>query len=258
MQRGGPTTSHNRIFGGGGSDGPEDEKPSVHELFSAAMRNELNLQQLAQALSALHGIHLTPAAARLLLSVDAASGRLTFAQFQKSLLLEEGGDVGEAGRPNVFEDQAKAIIEDNLGEPVAPRVGDPAKHSTDISADPFVKQRRHMEQSQARGPFSANPVMDTNRPSMGNPLVASRAPREEAPEDSWDGAREMANTATRMFVGGELDGAGYEKFLRRFGVQMTPECELHRLVLRQQRTGDCKFVDIMRALQRELARTAAA
>uniref|UniRef100_A0A7S1MF69 Uncharacterized protein n=1 Tax=Alexandrium catenella TaxID=2925 RepID=A0A7S1MF69_ALECA len=254
MNRGGGPTSFNRIFGGedGGAGG---DKPSVHELFAAAMRDEMSLPHFAQALVSMHGVRMTPSAARLLSSVDAASGRLSFAQFQKALTEDIGDDPGQAGRPNVFQDQAKAIIEDNLGAPSAPSTAVPVKHSTDISADSFVRQRHRVEQFQAQGPFSANPVRKTNTASAGNPLAAGPAEEQSRgePEDTY-GYRAMANTATRMFVAGELDRPGYEKFLRRFGVQLTPECELQRLVIRQASTGDCKFTDLSRALQRELAR----
>lgn len=251
MNRG--PTSHDRIFGGAAADAGND-KPSVHELFSAAMRDELKLPQFAQALVSLHGVRMTPNAARLLSSVDAASGRLSFAQFQKALAEDIDDEPAQAGRPNVFEDQAKAIIEDNLGAPSAPSAAAPAKQSTDISADPFVRQRARVNQFQAQGPFSANPVRKTNVASAGNPLVAGQAEPVRADSEDPYGSREMANTATRMFVAGELDRPGYEKFLRRFGVQLTPESELQRLVLKQDQLGDCKFVDLARALQRELAR----
>mmetsp|Transcript_18723 Transcript_18723/g.58845 ORF Transcript_18723/g.58845 Transcript_18723/m.58845 type:complete len:261 (-) Transcript_18723:122-904(-) len=253
MSRGGPT-SFDRIFGGGAAAGGDGDKPSVHELFSAAMRDELSLPQFAQALVSLHGVRLTPAALRLLSGTDATSGRLSFAQFQKSLA-DDSGDIGQAGLPNVLQDQAKAIIEDNLGAPAAPSASDPAKRSTDIAADTFVRQRNRIEQSQARGPFSANPVVRTNRASAGNPLAvgmaAEPAQGEAASEDPY-GSREMAHTATRMFVAGDLDRQGYEGFLRRFGVQLAPEAELQRLIVKQGQTGDCKFTDFARALQREI------
>uniref|UniRef100_A0A7R9ZYN8 EF-hand domain-containing protein n=1 Tax=Pyrodinium bahamense TaxID=73915 RepID=A0A7R9ZYN8_9DINO len=254
MQRGEPT-SFSRIFGGGTDGSAGDQRPpSVHELFSAAMRDDLSLPHFAQALVSLHGVRLTPAASRLLSSVDATSGRLTFAQFQKALAQDSDGESCKAGLPSAFQDQAKAIIEDNLGAPSAPPPAAAAKHSTDISADPFVRQQRQLEKRETHGPFSGNPVRKTNAVSAGNTLAA---PHQESRGDRDEGALCLANTATRMFVSGELDRMGYEKFLRRFGLQLTPESELQRLVVRQEQTGDCPFAELAKAFQRELARSEA-
>lgn len=244
-------TSFSRIFGGGSSADEGDDTPSVHVLYSAHMRGELALPQFREALRCLHNIRLPPAAERLLQSVDAASGRMPFSQFQKSLG-NEGVILGQqAGRPNVFTDQAKAIIEDNLGAPSAPSRAAPAKHSTDISADVYVRQQTRLDKAQARGPFNSNPVMRTNKPSGANPLIALRreeAERSSASQDPSD-PRELAYAATRMFISGDLDRSGYEDLAQRLGADLSPESELQRLILKQDRTGDCKFTDLARALQ---------
>jgi hypothetical protein len=257
MQQGCPT-SFSRIFGAGG-DGrgetaEEASTPSVHELFAAAMRDELTLRQFAEALVQLHGIRLTPGAMRLLSSVDATSGRLSFSQFQRALQ-EDGDAPGEAGKKTVFRDQAHAIIRDNDGAPSAPPKTEPVKHATDISADPFMRQKARVEKvSQSRGSYGANPVVPTNRASAGNPLVAQRLEAESnASEDAY-GDRDMANTAVRMFVSGDLDRKGFEDFLERFGVQLKAESDLQRLVLAHEKVGDGSFLQVSRALQKEIRR----
>lgn len=251
MQRGDPS-SFDRIFGR--NQGGGDETPSVHELFSAVMRDQLSLQEFAKLLVQMHGVRLTPAAVRLLSSVDASSGQVSFSQFQRTMQ-QEGDAAGGAGKPNVFTDHAKAIITDNTGAPEAPPThAAPAKHSTDISIDPFVKQSQRIEHAQAKGSFQSNPVVRTNRASVGNPMAMCAEPAQR-PQDSEDpyGAREMANTATRMYVTNELDRKGYEQFLDRFGIKLKAESELHRLILAHEKVGDGKFANFSRALQREMA-----
>ncbi|CAJ1420202.1 unnamed protein product [Effrenium voratum] len=222
--------SFERIFARDDKPQPTEGQASLHELFSMAMREQLPLPQLAEALEALHGIRLTPSAARLLSSVDAGSGRLSFSQFQRALQ-EDSGDPGAgAGRPNVFTDQAKSIIADNAGapKPPAPR-GDHCRAHTDISEEDFVKAGQMASKVQAQGPFRGNVVVPTNEVSRGNPLV-----RQDFPGEA-EGSRDMTRTATRMFISGELDRAGYEKFLTQMGVRLTADCELQRLILSHER-----------------------
>eukprot|EP00931_Biecheleriopsis_adriatica_P000925 TRINITY_DN101089_c0_g1_i1.p1 TRINITY_DN101089_c0_g1~~TRINITY_DN101089_c0_g1_i1.p1 ORF type:complete len:291 (-),score=57.75 TRINITY_DN101089_c0_g1_i1:99-905(-) len=264
MARKANRSSFDRVFARQpGSDKRDPgEPPSVHELFAMAMRDELPLPQFVEALVELHGVRLTPGAARLLSSVDAASGRLSFSQFQKAL--QEGASMGQpqiqAGLPNVFQDQAHAIIADNCGQAVPPesRKGELGRLATDISKDPFVKAGQRIEKVQARGPFSGNVVLQTNNTSAGNPLAnREEAQIAEAPggdaEDPY-GMRDMTRTATRMFVSGELDRAGYEKFLARIGLVPGPETDLFKLIASHERAGDGSFATLSRAVTGELAR----
>lgn len=228
-------------------------KPSVHELFAMAMRGQLPLDQFADALDVFHGVPLTPAAAKLLTSLDADSCHLTFAQFQRALQdtsgLVDGPDKG-AGLPYVLQDQAKAIITDNSGQPVAPPAlqGQP-KHFTDISVDSHTKQVREAAM-QARGPFSGNPVVATNRPSAGNPLVARL--HEEGPPGEDFGCRAMASTAARMVISGELDKSGLKKMLASYGVEPDREAEVWRLVSSHEQAGGVPFLALQRSIHKEL------
>eukprot|EP00927_Polykrikos_kofoidii_P062802 TRINITY_DN57607_c0_g1_i1.p1 TRINITY_DN57607_c0_g1~~TRINITY_DN57607_c0_g1_i1.p1 ORF type:complete len:283 (+),score=44.66 TRINITY_DN57607_c0_g1_i1:84-932(+) len=234
----------------------EGDVPTVHELFSAVMRNELGMRDFAQALAELHNIGLTPAAVRLLASVDATSGRLSFAQFQRALQ-DNGGGVplgGGAGLANQFQDQAAAIITDNSGQPVPVSQTDAKKANTDISADAYVRQHKIVSSVQAnRGAFSANPVRKTNTASAGNPL----APRSSSPaggEQEEVASREALQTATRIYVGGELSRGEYEGFLTRFGVDLGGDSDLQRLIASHEQVGDGNFIKIFQAVKRELAK----
>lgn len=268
----GSGNSFDRIFARTPGDAPgaaDGDKPTVHELFAAAMNDQLPLRDFARLLVELHDLHMTPAAARLLSSVDAASGRLSFAQFQRALgESAEGAQAHGAGHKTVFEDQASAIISDNCGAPCAPGPQGTTKLSTDISADreAVIKRSQQVSGQQSRGAFSSNPVMRTNRVSAANPLAnpggegsagSSGAATEGSADDPY-GTREMAQTATRMYVGGELDRPGYEKFLQRFGIALDSESELRRLVEAHEKVGDGSFVVMARALQREIAKVEAA
>jgi len=153
----------------------------------------------------------------------------------------------QAGRAIVFQDQAKAIIEDNLGQPSKPPSAPSRKQSTDISADIFIKQQRVIEKGQARSTF--NPVKKSNEASFGNPFAHRLA--EPAVEDPCGNA--ITHTATRMYVSGEIDRKAYEKFLKRFGVELSQDSELLKLILGHEKAGDGKFADFTRALQREIA-----
>lgn len=243
----GEPSSFNRIFGSGPGPEAADEIPSVHELFLATVRDQMSVQQLAEMLEGYHQIRLTPAAVKILSSVDAASGRLNFAQFQRALADDDGGDTGQAGRANIFQDQAKAIIEDNFGSPAAPPSAQSRKQSTDISADTFIKAQRQIEKGQART-NTFNPVRKTNDASRGNPIAQRLA--EQVPEDAVGSA--ITHTATRMYVSGELDRKGYEKFLRRYGVDVKPESQLHKLICGHEKVGDGKFHEFTKAVQREI------
>lgn len=228
--------------------GQESGLPTVHQLFVAAMRDELPLRQLADALYELHGIRLTPAAARLLSSTDAASGRLAFSQFQRALQDTLGDFEVGAGRPNTFEDQAAAIIRDNNGSkaPPAPATG-LGKQNTDISADAFVKQQARLAKGKDRGPFGDNPVLKTNRPSAGNPLAS----RQDEPATRPAQRLEHAAAASRAFVSGDVGAPEYEEFLRRLGLPLAEDGELMRLIGAQVRSGNVNFTQLSRALHRE-------
>merc|ERR1719171_1479466 len=107
----------------------------------------------------------------------------------------ESPDVG-AGVPMIIKDQAAAIISDNCGAPAprkAPSECSAARPSTDISADPFIKQQVRLERAAAKGPFPGNPVVQTNHVSAGNPFVQQREPQPRQ-EDGYEG-QEMASTA---------------------------------------------------------------
>mmetsp|Transcript_16275 Transcript_16275/g.35620 ORF Transcript_16275/g.35620 Transcript_16275/m.35620 type:complete len:261 (+) Transcript_16275:100-882(+) len=250
MQRGTPLSSFERLFPRSSSSAGADEGeiPSVHELFAATLRDELTLQSFAEALASLHGIRMTPAAAHLMSSVDAGSGRLSFVQFQRALQ-EDADHAGQAGRPVAFKDHAAAIIADNSGLPKpAPRAS-AMKHSTDISADPFVRALHRTSRDHEKGEFQSNPVMRTNRVSAGHPLAAARAPSGSVEQES--GVRELANTSTRLFVSGKLSSEDYIQQLEGMGVQVTPDGELHRLIVRVQ-VGDVSFAQLSRAVQREI------
>lgn len=253
MSRGG--TSFDKIFNRAGEHDPKKEGTvlSVHELFSAAMRDELPLRSFAQALVEFHNIRLTQSAVRLLTSTDAASGRLSFSQFQKALQEEDGPTVG-AGLPSAFTDQAAAIVFDNSGAPTPvpypAQTGSTSKPSTDISADDFLKREAQVAR-QAKGAFRDNPVIATNSASAGNPLA--RAPQSQVDQDDPYGIRQMANSATRMYISGELRRREYEDFLQKFGVHVLAESELGRLIKTHEQTGAASFLQLSRALQREIA-----
>jgi hypothetical protein len=162
----------------------------------------------------------------------------------------------------VRSDQASAIISDNSGAPVPMGACPAAKVATDISADPFIKQQVLIERAAAKGPFAGNPVVQTNHASVGNTLARHAAVRDSrsqyargsptsAEDEAYD-SREMANTATRMFVGGELNRRDYESFLTKFGVRLNAESELARLISAHEKVGDGNFVQFTRALKREL------
>ncbi|OLP93640.1 hypothetical protein AK812_SmicGene24449 [Symbiodinium microadriaticum] len=61
-------SSFERVFPRSGTESapvqPSGDAPSVHELFAMALREELPLPELAEALSRLHGIRMTVAAIR--------------------------------------------------------------------------------------------------------------------------------------------------------------------------------------------------
>lgn len=217
------------------------------------MREDLSLRDFAEVLATYHSIHIPPACVKLLMSVDAASGHISFSQFQRALG-QGGSEAGQAGKPIIFQDQAKSIIEDNSGRPDAPpRITGSGKFSTDISADSFVRRKVELDRTYVSGDFSSNPIEDTNFASVGNPLVERLRDPSGQSEELY-GAREMANTATRMFLNAELDQLGYEQFLDRLGVQITEENGLKKLISTQQRSGSCTFQQFSKILQRELGR----
>jgi len=265
-RRGGnPLSSFDRILGRqpGSAGRDEGQPPSMHELFTMAMSDQLPLPQFAEALMEFHGVRLTPAAAKLLSSVDAGSGRLSFSQFQKALQDQGHGRGPQAGLPVHFQDQAQAIIEDNSGMPQAPiarEAGALGKPHTDISNDAFVKASQQISKVQARGAFSGNVVRPTNEASPGNPFTslgdatyADLPENVDMKEDPY-GVRDMSRTATRMFVSGEINRQGYEKFLTRLGLVPAPESDLRKLIISHERTGDGSFAALSRALTTEMAR----
>jgi len=254
-QRGGaPPSSFEKIFGAGPPLGNhiaasnDGSKPlSVHALFSATVREEISLRELAEVLYSLHNIQITHAAARLVQSTDFSSGRVSFQQFQKALQ-DSSEPLGDAGLPNHFKDQAAAIIEDNSGPAIAPSIGSTRRPSTDISADPFLKREKVIQKGAARGPFESNPVLKTNKVSAGNPMAMKSAPAKENPY----GVREMGNAATRMFVSGEMSRQEYEAFFVKIGIQPLIGSELRKLVCSHERTGNGNFVQLTRALNFEI------
>jgi hypothetical protein len=251
--------SFDRVFVRPSAQADETETPpSIHELFTAFMRDELSLPDFAEALDTLHSTIITPAAARLLTSPDGMSGQLSFQQFQRALQDIEGPSGG-AGRPMVISDQASAIISDNTGPP-APRKPPSqlgaARPSTDISKDPFIKQQVRLERAAQKGPFPGNPVVQTNHVSAGNPLTAILSGEQAfqaGQENDAYSTREMANTVTRMYVGGEISRLDYEGFLNKSGVQLGAESELLKLIINNEKVGVGNFSQFMRALNRELA-----
>mmetsp|Transcript_49721 Transcript_49721/g.78709 ORF Transcript_49721/g.78709 Transcript_49721/m.78709 type:complete len:265 (-) Transcript_49721:93-887(-) len=249
----GQVNSFDRIFSRPGRhEGENGSPPSVHELFSAAMRDEITLRDFAEALASCHNIRLTAASVRLLTSVDATSGRLSFSQFQRALQEPDVIECG-AGKPLTIADQASAIISDNSGVPMpraAPSQLSTHRPATDISVDPFIKQQVLLERAAQKGPFPGNPVVQTNQVSVGNPLVEQRQ-QQPRHEDLYSGD-EMANTATRMFVGGDLSREDYESFLTKCGVHLGSESELRRLIIAHEKVGNGNFMQFKRALNREI------
>ncbi|CAE7843393.1 CAMK2A [Symbiodinium microadriaticum] len=235
-------SSFERVFPRSGTESapvqPSGDAPSVHELFAMALREELPLPELAEALSRLHGIRMTVAAARLLSSVDAGSGRLSFSQFQRALQ-EDSAPLAEAGVPNVFVDQAKAIIADNCGSPLPPedRRGDHNRPRTDISNEDFVKAGIFASRVQAQGPFRGSVLVPTNDASAANPL-AQRVPAESADD-------ELAG----MYIGGELDRSGYEQYLSQIGLGL--DLEVQKLIATHERAG-VSFSALCRAVMAAL------
>merc|ERR1712059_236495 len=103
-----------------------------------------------------------------------------------------------------------------------------------------MKQREKVAAQASRGAFNSNPVVASNRPSAGNPLAARHAGSEGFCEDPYS-IREMANTAVRMFVSGEIPRADFEEFIARFDIQLKKDSELHRLITKQEQVGNVQF-----------------
>lgn len=260
-QRGGQNT-FDRLFSRAATGGDEEEaKPSVHELFSAFMGESISLRAFAEALLEYHNIHITHEAANLMMSNDAASGRVTFQQFQRAL---QGGGFplgASAGKANTYKDAVSSIIADNSGPPLVGGSQPSAKGVTksDISNEPYIKAV-HQAQKNACGPYGTkNPVLLTNDCSYGNPLVSAQleatlpsGSQGGGSKDDAYGAKEMANTAARMYIGGELNKREFEKYLERLGVPLRMETELQKLIFKQDATGGVKFLELSRAIQREM------
>lgn len=260
-QRGGGNT-FDRLFSRATAGGNEEEnKPSVHEMFSAFMGEQISLRAFAEALLEYHEIHITQEAAELMMSNDAASGRVSFQQFQRALQGFGGIPLdATAGKANTYKDAASGIITDNSGDPILGSQPQPkGVQKTDISNEPYIKAV-HQAQKNAIGPRGTkNPVMLTNDCSYGNPMVATStaasmpAPvrAQEGGKDDY-GAKEMAQTAARMYIGGELNKREFEKYLERLGVPLRMETELQKLIFKQDSTGGVKFLELSRAIQREM------
>jgi len=238
----------------------DDGVPSIHELFNAHMRGSLDIQDFAEALICNHGQPLTPAAARLLESTDAMSGQLSFKLFSQALA-DDSMAFGGAGLPMIITDQASAIIHDNIGSAAprkAPSELNAARPSTDISLDPFIKQQVRIERAQAQKPaFSGNPIKQTNNTSAGNPFAGpsyrSPAGHHGNNEEDANGSREMVNSATRMYVSGDVSRQDYEHLLMKCGVNLGAESELRRVICAHEKSGDSNFSQFMRVVHRELA-----
>jgi len=244
-------TSFERLFGGAAP--PQRSKPSVQELFAATMRGELSTDELIQSLE-MSDIRLTPAAHRLLFSVEAESGTLSYVTFQRALQDHSMPTTPSsgAGMKTMFHDQAKAIISDNAGKPVPllhpAQTGETMKYNTDISADPFIRRQVAVERAQ-KGPFSSNPVIRTNHPSEENPLLEKPDVRDP------NSVREVANNATRMYLGGQLNREEFVQYIGRFGVRA--DGELCKLMKAHEEFGSGSFHNFSRVLQREIASAAA-
>lgn len=253
MRGSGGGSSFENIFGdAAGGDGREgDQHPTMHKLFMDAMSNRISLQQLDSAMAQFHRVHLTREAVTLLQSTDASSGKLSFSHFQRAMQQGEESPVGGAGQRTVFRDQASAIISDNCGEPTAPPPVSSAKFSTDISADREAcnKRTKQVEEGQARGAFSANPVIPTNRVSAANPLAYSGEP-VSAPADNSDVVKETLQAETLMYVSGDISRDDYVNFLAENGIMFEAGSELSRLINAREASGEGKFVEFKRALQR--------
>lgn len=248
--RGNPTT-FDRLFSrplnlSEGADG----KPSVHELFSGYMNEQMSLRSFAEALLELHNVHITQSAVQLLLSPEATSGRVSFAQFQRALQVGSPAD-GFAGKANHYKDAASAIISDNGGTPVASSWAAAPFRQSDISNEPFIKAQHFAERSSHGPSGTKNPVRNTNDVSRGNPMIlqAARADVREA-ADTYN-AKDMANTAARMFISGELKAREFEEYLGRLGIPYHED--LQRMVQKHESgMGDAKFAELSRLLLREL------
>lgn len=79
-------------------------------------------------------------------------------------------------------------------------------------------------------------------------MIPSHAP---AGHSESEDPREAVQTATRMFVSGDLDRREYEGFLLKSGVQLHGESEVQKLIVSHEKVGDGKFLSLSRALNRE-------
>lgn len=246
--------SFDRVFGQPQhAQANQDEPPRVHELFTAHLRGEISLPEFSEALFSTHGIEMTRAAFHLLQGTDAKSGQLSFQQFQKALQ-DWSEPEGGAGGAMIIKDQAGSIIHDNCGAPsplIPPSQTGAARPSTDISKDPFIKAQVKLERAAAKGPFQGNPVWKTNNVSRGNPLCQPMDLGERAAPGTEEGPREMANTATRMFVGGELSRENYEVALMKIGIQLGGDSKIMQLINAHDKVGDGNFSQFMRAINKE-------
>lgn len=252
-------TSFDKIFSRADPDPKEgkDAKPKVHDLFMSVCRDELSLENFSEALYGWHNIMLTQAAVRLLQSIDAQSGRLSFAQFQRALQEDDAPLDGGAGLGIKYADQASAIIMDNCGAPIPGMTVAQGKALTDISADSFVRAKQRVQVMQGRGAFNSNPVMKTNKPSQGNPM--NQMDRAHSPpirgamgamKAAMAEDREVIINATREFVGGDIPRREYESVLAQAGIPLTRESELQKLILSHDQVGDGNFLQMNKALQR--------
>lgn len=257
----------------------DDRPPSLHELFLAFQKDQLSVDQFGELIGELHGLRYTEQARRLLRDPN-----LSFQKFSRDGVCPAPGGPGTpfeanpdgggdgagcrrsspspfpaeelstfakhgAGMQNRYKDSAEAIIRDNSGLPAPPelRPGESCRRaSSDVNQETALKTRSRVAKMGA-----GNPVLKTNKVSAGNPLL-------DGPEGSSGGEhyapQEMAHTAIRLFIGGEIKALEFEQFLGRMGVDLAaPENqEVKDLVRRQSTVGDRTFLQFSKALSRRV------
>merc|ERR1711998_253577 len=86
-------------------------------------------------------------------------------------------------------------------------------------------------------------LMRTNMPSRENPVVElQHTPAEQLPS-----AQEMANEATRLFVGNEINEREFRDLLARLGLRELP-APTDKLIVRHTQCSNGTFSELSRAL----------